>query len=230
MVRSGFEAKPAWRSLGSNAMKNLDVKQFAQYGVATVYEAANRSGLIDVPLIQIVPGSRAAGPAHTVRCGQADNLMVHAVLDQVQPGEVLVLTMPEPEPVSLVGELLATQALVRQVAALLIDAAVRDSEELRSLGLPIWTRWIRARGATKTKVGTINEPVVMGGTTIAPGDIVLLDADGAVVVAAQQATRVLEAAQAREAHETALRSKLQAGALTYDLHGLRKLVEGKEPG
>jgi len=155
--------------------------------------------------------------------------MVHAVHDQVQPGEVLVLTMPEPEPVSLVGELLATQALVRQVAALLIDAAVRDSEELRSLGLPIWTRWIRVRGASKTKVGTINEPVVMSGATIAPGDIVVLDADGAIVVAAQQAGRVLEAALAREANEVDIRSKLQAGALTYDLHGLRKLVEGKEP-
>ncbi len=156
--------------------------------------------------------------------------MVHAVLDQVQPGEVLVLTMPEPEPVALVGELLATQALVRQVAALLIDASVRDTEELRSLGLPIWTRWIRVRGATKTKVGTINEPVVIGGATIAPADIVVLDADGAVVIAAQQAARVLEAAQARQAHETVLKSKLQAGALSYDLHGLRTLVEGKEPG
>ncbi len=182
-------------------MNNLDVKQFAQYGVATVYEAAGRSGLIDVPLIQIVPGSRVAGPARTVRCGQGDNLMVHAVLDQVQPGEVLVLTMPIPEPVALMGELLAIQALVHQVAAVLIDAAVRDSEEVRSLGLPIWTRWIGVRGASKT---------------------------GAMVVAAQQAAQVLEAAQAREAHETTLRSKLQAGALSYDLHGLRKLVEGKE--
>ncbi len=209
-------------------MNNLDVKQFAQYGVATVYEAAGRSGLIDVPLIQIVPGSRVAGPARTVRCGQGDNLMVHAVLDQVQPGEVLVLTMPIPEPVALMGELLAIQALVHQVAAVLIDAAVRDSEEVRSLGLPIWTRWIGVRGASKTIVGAINETVVMGGATIAPGDIVLLDADGAMVVAAQQAAQVLEAAQAREAHETTLRSKLQAGALSYDLHGLRTLVEGKE--
>src|SRR5712692_4688233 len=211
-------------------MNNLDMKQFAQYGVATVYEAVGRSGLIDVPLIQIVPGSRVAGPACTVRCGQGDNLMVHAVLDQVQPGEVLVLTMPEPEPVALGGELFSTQALVRQVAALLIDASVRDTEVLRSLGLPISTRWIRVRGATKTKVGTINEPVVMGGATIAPGDIVLLDADGAVVVAAQEAARVLEAAQAREAHEGDIRRKLQAGALSYDLYGLRAVVEGKEPG
>jgi 4-hydroxy-4-methyl-2-oxoglutarate aldolase len=206
-------------------MNTLDVKQFADYGVATVYEAAGRVGLIDVPLIQLIPGSRVAGPARTVRCGQGDNLMVHAVLDQVQPGEVLVLTMPEPEPVALVGELVATQALVHQVAGLLIDASVRDCEELRSLGLPIWARWIRVRGATKTKVGTINEPVVMGEATIAPGDIVLLDADGAVVVAREQAAHVLEAAQARQTHEAELRKKLEAGALSYDLHGLRALVE-----
>ncbi|MBV9229581.1 MAG: 4-carboxy-4-hydroxy-2-oxoadipate aldolase/oxaloacetate decarboxylase [Chloroflexi bacterium] len=208
-------------------MKNLDVTLFAQYGVATVYEAAGRIGLVDVPLTQIVSGSRVAGPARTVRCGQGDNLMVHAVLDQVQPGEVLVLTMPEPEPVALVGELLATQAQVHQVAALLIDASIRDSEELQTLGLPIWARWIRVRGATKTKVGTINEPVVMGGTTIAPSDIVVLDADGACVVPIQQATQVLEAAQARQNRETALRKQLQAGALSYDLHGLRSVVEGK---
>lgn len=207
-------------------MNTLDVKQFAHYGVATVYEAAGRAGLIDVPLIQIISGSRVAGTARTVRCGQDDNLMVHAVMDQAQPGEVLVLTMPEPMPVALVGELLATQALVRQVAALLVDASVRDVEELRSLGLPIWTRWIRVRGATKTEVGSINEPVVMGGATIRPGDIILLDTDGAVVVPAPQAPQVLEAAQAREAREAALRKKLQAGALSYDLHGLRKLVEG----
>lgn len=207
-------------------MSDLAMERFASYGVATVYEAAGRSGLIDVPLIQIIAGSRVAGPARTVRCGQGDNLMVHAVLDSVQPGEVLVLTMPEPEPVALVGELLATQARVRQVAALLIDASVRDVEELQELGLPIWARFIRVRGATKTKKGAINEPVVMGGTSIAPGDIVVLDADGAVVVPRQQTESVLEAAQARQQRETEMRKKLQAGELSYDLHGLRRLVEG----
>jgi 4-hydroxy-4-methyl-2-oxoglutarate aldolase len=209
-------------------MTELDVTLFARYGVATVYEAAGRVGLIDVPLIQIVPGSRVAGPARTVRCGQGDNLMMHAVLDTVQPGEVLVLTMPEPQPVALVGELLATQAKVHQVAALLIDASIRDVEELRELGLPIWARWIRVRGATKTEVGTINEPVVMGGTTIAPGDIVVLDADGAAVVPAQRASQVLEASQARMEKEAALRKKLEAGALSYDLHGLRAVVENRQ--
>jgi 4-hydroxy-4-methyl-2-oxoglutarate aldolase len=209
-------------------MSDIDIKLFACYGVATVYEAAGRKGLIDVPLVQVVPGSRVAGPARTVRCGQGDNLMVHAVLDQVQPGEVLVLTMPEPKPVALVGELLATQAQAHQVAGLLIDASVRDVEELRKIGLPIWARWVRVRGATKTNVGTINEPVEMGGTVIGPGDIVVLDADGAVVVAVEQAAQVLAAAEAREKRENDLRKKLQAGELSYDLHGLRSLVEGKE--
>jgi 4-hydroxy-4-methyl-2-oxoglutarate aldolase len=207
-------------------MNNIDVTLFAGYGVATVYEAAGRNGLIDVPLTQVVPGSRVAGPARTVRCGQDDNLMVHAVLDQVQPGEVLVLTMPEPAPVALVGELLATQMQVHQVAAVLVDASVRDVEELRELGLPIWARWVRVRGATKTRVGSINEPVVVGGATIAPGDIVVLDADGAAVVPVQRAAQVLEASQARMEREANLRKKLQAGALSYDLNGLRPLVEG----
>ena len=209
-------------------MNREQLQQFSQLGVATVYEAAGRVGLIDIPLTQIIPNSRVAGPARTVRCGQDDNLMVHAVLDQVQPGEVLVLTMPDPAPVALVGELLATQALVHQVAALLINAAIRDSEELVALGLPIWARWIRVRGATKDQIGTINEPATVGETTIAAGDIVVLDADGVVAVASAQAERVLAASLARQEREATLREKLQGGALSYDLHGLREQVEGKK--
>ena len=151
--------------------------------------------------------------------------MVHAVMEQVQAGEILILTMPEPEPVALIGELLATQALVRQVAGILVDASVRDTEELRSLGLPIWTRWIRVRGATKTHAGTINEPVTVGGTHIAAGDLVVLDADGAVAIAAARASAILEASRARVRSENVLRAHLQAGALSYDLSGLRAVVE-----
>jgi len=208
-------------------MNESDRNELARHGVATVYEAAGRTGLIDIPLVQLIAGSRVAGQARTVRCGQGDNLMVHAVMDQVQPGEILILTMPEPEPVALIGELLATQALVRQVAGILVDAAVRDVEELRSLGLPIWTRWIRVRGATKTHVGTINEVVTVGGTSIAPGDLVLLDADGAAAIAAARASAILEASRTRVRSETTLRAHLQAGALSYDLSGLRAVVEGR---
>src|SRR5438477_6403366 len=207
------------------SMNESDIHELARYGVATVYEAAGRTGLIDIPLVQLIPGSRVAGPARTVRCGQGDNLMVHAVMEQVQPGEILILTMPEPEPVALIGELLATQALVRQVAGILVDASVRDMEELQSLGLPIWTRWIRVRGATKTQVGTINDSVTVGGTSIAAGDLVLLDADGAIALAAERVPAILEASRARVRSETTLREQLQAGTLSYDLSGLRAVVE-----
>ncbi len=207
-------------------MNESDMHELARYGVATVYEAAGRTGLIDIPLAQLIPVSRVAGPARTVRCGQGDNLMVHAVMEQVQPGEILILTLPEPEPVALIGELLATQALVRQVAGILVDAAVRDTEELQSLGLPIWTRWIRVRGATKTHVGTINEAITVGGTSIAVGDLVLLDSDGAIALAAERVPAILEVSHARVRSETVLRAQLQAGALSYDLSGLLAVVEG----
>jgi 4-hydroxy-4-methyl-2-oxoglutarate aldolase len=203
------------------------INQFAHYGVATVYEAAGRVGLIDIPLHQIVPGSRAAGPACTVNCGNGDNLMVHAAMDKVQPGEILVVTMPDPQPVALIGELLATQAKVHQAAAILVDASVRDVDELRALGLPIWARWIRVRGATKSEIGTINEPVMVGGASIAQGDIVVLDTDGACVVAAERVATVLNASGERAQREIVLRGKLEQGAISYDLHGLRAYVEGK---
>lgn len=198
----------------------------ARYGVATVHEAAGRRGLVDVALIQLVPGSRAAGRARTVRCGQNDNLMVHASLSRVEAGEVLVLTMPEARPVALVGELIAQQAAYRHVAALLVDAAVRDVEELAALGLPIWARWVRASGATKDILGEIDVPVIVGGATIRSGDMVVLDADGAVVVPVEQEEAITEAARARAHHEAEARELYRRGALAYDLLDLRKKVEG----
>ncbi|MCA3748217.1 MAG: 4-carboxy-4-hydroxy-2-oxoadipate aldolase/oxaloacetate decarboxylase [Rubrobacter sp.] len=200
--------------------------ELARLGVATVYEASGKRGLIDASLVQIVPGSKVAGPARTVLCGQDDNLMVHAAMERVQPGDVLVITMPEPAPVALVGELLAVQARARGAAAILVDAAVRDLEELRELGLPVWARWVRVRGAKKEEVGRLDEVVEVGGARISPGDIVVLDADGAVAVEAGRAGEVLEAALKREERERGLRKRLETGELSYDLHGLREVVEG----
>ena len=200
--------------------------ELARLGVATVHEAAGRTAVVDVPLVQVVPGSRAAGPARTVRCGQDDNLMVHAALAEAKPGEVLVLTMPEPRPVALVGELLATQAKVVGVAALLVDAAVRDLEQLREVGLPIWARYVRVRGAEKRLPGVIGEPVDVASARIRRGDVVVLDADGAVVVEHERVDEVLRAALERDEREHEKRAKLEAGAFSYDLDGLRELVEG----
>ena len=206
-------------------MNKDELIRLSELGVATVYEASGREGLLDLPLTQLLPGSRVAGPARTVLCGQDDNLMVHAAIEQIQPGDVLVLTMPAPAPVALIGELLATQVKVRGAAAILVDAAIRDVEELVKLGLPIWTRFIRVKGATKTKVGELNLTVQVGGTDIAPGDIVVLDADGGVCVKRERAYEVLKASEDRFEREVHLREKLAAGEISYDLHGLRNVVE-----
>ena len=206
-------------------MSTNDLTRLCELGVATVYEASGREGLIDIPLIQIIPNTCVAGPARTVLCGQDDNLMVHAIIEQIQPGEVLVLSMPEPAPIALIGELLATQVKVRGAAGILVDAAVRDVNELIELGLPVWTRFVRVRGAAKTKIGELNGAVTVGGALISPGDIVVLDADGGVCVKRARVDEVLNASEERLAKENALRKKLLAGQISYDLHGLRAVVE-----
>ena len=200
-------------------------QELADLGSATVYEAGGRGGYVDVDLIQILPGKSVAGPARTVRCGQDDNLMVHAAMAEVQPGEVLVLTMPKPRPVALVGDLLATQAKAHGAAAILVDAAVRDIDELAELGLPIWARWVRDKGAGKDIPGSIGDPVIVGGATINQGDVLVLDADGVAVIEPDRITEVLEASRQREQRERVKRLKLQAGELSYDLDGLRERVE-----
>ena len=202
-------------------------EELRRLGTATVYEASGREGLVDLTFEQVIPGSRAAGPARTVLCGQGDNLMVHAAMERIEPGDVVVVTMPEPEPVAVIGELLATQAERRGAAALLVDASVRDVEDLRELGLPVWARWVRVRGATKDAVGALDEPVEVGGAKIRPGDAVVLDTDGVAVVPQERVQEVLEASRERAQRERDKRAKLSGGAMSYDLDGLRETVEGR---
>ena len=200
--------------------------ELARLGSATVYEGGGRIGFVDADLVQVIPGSRVAGPARTVTCAQGDNLMVHAAMAALQPGEVLVITMPEPAPFALFGGLLAIQARVRGAAAVLVDAAVRDVDELVADGPPTWTRWVRIQGAVKATPGELDVPVTVGGAVIRPGDAVVLDADGVAVVSAEQVDEVLAGALEREAKEQAKGEKLAGGALSYDLDGLREKVEG----
>lgn len=203
-----------------------DYAELAALGVATVHEAAGRTGVVDLPLIRVVPGSRVAGPARTALCMPGDNTMVHALVAHARPGDVLVLTTAEPAPVAFVGDLLATQAQAQGVAGILVDGAVRDLDELAELGLPIWTRFVRAQGATKGDVGKLDVPVVVGGAEIRPGDLVVMDCDGAVVVPADRVDEMLPAARERAERETAVRQRYRDGDLSYDLQGLRALVEG----
>jgi 4-hydroxy-4-methyl-2-oxoglutarate aldolase len=203
----------------------LDYGEVAGFGVATIYEASEKHGLIDVSLLQLTPKSRAAGPARTVLCGQDDNLMVHAVIERIQPGEIVVLTMPQPRAISLVGDLLATQMIAAGAAGLLVDAAVRDSEDLATMGMPVWARYVRARSATKELVGKLDVVVTIGAQVIAPGDIVVLDADGACVIAKDRADEVVAAARRRVEHEQVIRKRYEAGELSLDLNNLRKMLE-----
>ena len=203
-----------------------DYATLAELGVATVHEAAGRTGVIDVPLTQVVAGSRVAGPARIALCAAGDNSMVHAVIAHALPGDVLVLTSREPAPVALVGELLATQAQAQGVAGILVDGAVRDLDELVAIGLPIWTRFVRAQGATKGTVGELDVPVTIGGTEIRPGDLVVLDCDGAMALASAQVEEVLPLALERAERERAMRERYAAGELSYNVNGLREIVEG----
>jgi 4-hydroxy-4-methyl-2-oxoglutarate aldolase len=195
--------------------------ELAALGTATIYEASGRDGLIDLPLIQIIPGSRVAGPARTVQCERGDNRAVHEGVAHCRAGDILVLTMPDAYPVALIGELLVTQARRRGAAGLLVDGAARDIDDLRELGLPVWTRWVSVRGATKDQRGSIDVPIVLGGSRIAPHDMIVMDSDGAVVISAAKLDHVVEATRIRRTKEQRLRTQYADGTLSYDLYGMR---------
>jgi 4-hydroxy-4-methyl-2-oxoglutarate aldolase len=138
-----------------------------------------------------------------------------------QPGEIIVITQPEPAPVAMVGDLLATQAEVHGAAGMLIDASVRDREDLAKMDIPIWARWIRVKGAEKSTLGSIGEPVTVGGALIRQGDILVLDTDGVAVVGAERVDEVLAASLEREQREAIKRARLRDGALSWEIDGLR---------
>ena len=203
-----------------------DYAEIARLGVATMHEAAGRIGVVDLDLVQVVPESRVAGPARIAVCAPGDNSMVHAAVAHTEPGDVLVLTLSEPAPVALIGELLVTQAQSQGAVGILVDGAVRDLDELRAIGLPIWARWVRAQGATKGVLGELDVPVVIGGAAIAPGDLVVMDCDGVVALPYAAVEAVIPQARERADREAAMRKRYEAGELSYDLNGLREVVEG----
>ena len=219
---------PAGHPPGGECTVNEIYSRLAQLGSATVYEAGGRRGYVEADLIQVLPGSRAAGPARTVVCAQDDNLMVHAAMAELEPGEVLVLTMPEPRPVALIGELLATQAKVRRAAAILVDASVRDRDELVDLGLPIWARWVRVHGAVKETPGTIGD----AGTRRWSDDPAGRRAGARLRRCRGDRTgtarRGAPGVAARAPTQSAIkRIKLEDGELSFDLDGLRAKLEAE---
>jgi 4-hydroxy-4-methyl-2-oxoglutarate aldolase len=201
-----------------------DITRLGTAGVATVHEAQGRSGLLRPYMRPIHAAARVAGSAVTVLCGAGDNLMIHAAIAVVQPGDVLVVTTVSESTDGMFGELMAQSCLAHGVAGLVIDAGVRDTTEITALGFPVWSRAVSAQGTSKTIPGSVNVPIVCAGASISPGDVIVGDADGVVVVPRESATAVVAAVDQRLAKEHRTRQRLKAGELGLDIYGLRDVL------
>lgn len=202
------------------------VDQLGSAGTATVHEAIGRRGYLGPELAPIQRDVRVGGSAVTVLSHPGDNLMIHAAVECCRPGDVLVVAVTAPSIHGGFGDLLATSLMARGVRGLVMDAAVRDTMDLREMGFPVWTRHVSCQGAVKNTPGSVNVPVVMGGVAIHPGDIVCGDDDGVVVVPRDEADWALEKTNERLSREAGTRARLEAGELGLDLYGLRdKAVE-----
>lgn len=202
------------------------IKALGEQGVATIHEAQGRTGLLHPYLRPIYPTARVAGSAITISCQPGDNLMIHAAIEVCQPGDVLVVTTTSESTDGMFGELLATSCQAHGIRGLIIDAGVRDVADLTALEFPVWSKAISAQGTVKATPGSVNVEVVCAGAIIRPGDVVVGDLDGVVVVKREQAAAVAELGRKRIEKEQRSRERLQAGELGVDFYGLRaKLKE-----
>ena len=197
----------------------------AKFGVATVHEAQGRTGYLGPDVVARVPGARIAGAVVTALCWPGDNLMIHAAVEQSAPGDILLVTTVSPCRDGLFGELLATSLRSRGVRGAVLTTGVRDVAELRALPFPVWSAAVSAQGSVKATAGAVNVPVAIGGTIIHPGDALVADDDGVVVVPRADVGTVIEAARARESREDATRQDLAAGQLGLDRYRLRPVLD-----
>ena len=201
------------------------VQALSRFGVATIHEAMERTGLLAPYMRPIYPGARVCGTAITALGHPGDNWMLHVAAEMLQPGDLVVFALSAPDDHGFFGELLATSFRARGGLGLIIDGGVRDISELAAMQFPVWSKAVHAKGTIKARVGAVNTPVMCAGALVNPGDVIVGDDDGVVVVPAARAVEVAKASQAREDKEAATRARLKAGELGLDIYGMREKLK-----
>jgi len=202
------------------------IRLLNEQGVATVHEAQGRTGLMRPYMRPIYATAHAAGPAITVSCHPGDNLMIHAAIEVCQPGDILVVTTTSESTDGMFGDLLAVSCRAHGVAGLIIDAGVRDTADIIAMQFPVWAKAVSAQGTVKASPGSVNVPIICAGAIVNPGDVIVADADGVVVVAREAAGQVSAQGEQRRKKEEKSRERLAKGELGIDFYGLRaKLAE-----
>lgn len=201
------------------------VRTLGTQGVATIHEAQGRSGLMKPYMRPVHSAARVAGPAVTISCPPGDNLMIHAAIEVCQPGDVLVVAPTSESTDGMFGELLATSCVAHGIAGLVIEAGVRDVADLTAMNFPVWSKAISAQGTVKASAGSVNVEIVCAGVVVHPGDVIVGDQDGVVVIARQRAEEVARLGSERIAKEEKNRARLRAGELGVDFYGLREKLK-----
>lgn len=212
-------------------IQNIDraegASAFEEYGVATVHEAQGRKGLLAPQISPIYSGAHISGPAVTVSVAPCDNWMIHVAAEQCQPGDIMVVAPTSYSDAGYFGDLLATLLQARGVKGLILDGGCRDIADLKKMDFPVWSKCISAQGTVKETLGSVNVPVVCGGQIINPGDVIVADDDGVVVVARAEAADALAKSQAREEKEAGIRARYAAGELGLDMNNMRPRLKEK---